>query len=444
MSAEHDPWRADTPEETRALLESIRNGPPPSPDIAHMFYAGQTHTLSGKSDAGKSLFLALVARDQINAGQGVLWIDHEQGRRRLVRRLMDFGATDEALENHLFRIHHPIGDSPAGFMDAFEGVRFAVVDAFTGALTSRNLSSNSDVDIEQVYNRFLRPLAELGAGVVTIDHLGHMDPNRPIGSGRKTGAPDVELMFKAVQQFKAGHGGRAAITIGRDRDGAIVPCEFVLGADYSWRLEFAAGDWKPTELMERISIYLEAQTEPVSKATIERDVKGTDKYKREALEALISDGYVMTEGGLRGAILCSSVTPYRKPAVHDLGTSVHLGGTSAGRGGATTSAPRLSPYKGETSSAEVEHAATDNLGGTERHTAEGHGDALELVLAADPGTTADSNDRTHYTDPRGIYEFKHTEAPNGKPAEGATEHDSLPPPDEAEHHLAEAVNWEAS
>ena len=72
------------------------------------------------------------------------------------------------------------------------------------------------------------------------DHVPHGEGDRPLGSQRKSTAPDVELIFKQAVKFKPGHGGRAKITGGRDRDAAITPCEFVLEPDYSWRLEAIA------------------------------------------------------------------------------------------------------------------------------------------------------------------------------------------------------------
>lgn len=312
-------WYAESPDTTKQRIEHIRSSPPPTPDIGGVFYPGQTHTLVGKSDAGKSLFMALIARDLINTGEDVLWIDHEQGAPRVLRRLMDFGATDEALVNHLWRIHYPLGLPPPDALEAFAGVKLGVIDAITGVLASCGFNSNADTEVELAYAAIMRPLAEQGASVVTIDHMGHLDSKRPRGSQRKTGAVDVELLFKAVKKFEPGQGGRASITIGRDRDGAIQPCEFVLASDSTWRIELQhAGGFRPTTLMQRVSEYLEAQYEPdsdqygpVSRSVIERDVKGGTDDLRDAVDKLIEEGHVEEILGPRNGRLCRLIRPFR-------------------------------------------------------------------------------------------------------------------------------------
>lgn len=360
-------WYAQTPEMIKAWLERIDNEPPPAPTICGLLYRGQTHDLHGPSDAGKSLLAAAIARNVLDNGGRVLWLDWEQGCDRVLRRMLAFGAAETALIERLHLVDHAHGVPPleaAGELGA--DVDLVVVDAFTGLLVSLKLGSISDTDIEGAYIALLRPLAALGSAVLTIDHVKNNPQERngkAIGSGRKMGAVDVSLDFEAIKPgFKPGHGGRAKIKVSRDRDGGVVPCEFILESDMSWRLEAreSGEDWKPTGIMQSVSIYLEAQTEPVSKATIERDVRGNDKYVRQAIDELIRDGHIRTTDGPRNAILCSSVTPYRQPTSV---TSVDLGATSVNRGGVTTSVTSVPPLLGEPGCAEVTPALDgDDLG----------------------------------------------------------------------------------
>jgi hypothetical protein len=313
-----DQWYAETPEQTLALLAQIRSEPAPAPDLGHgLFYRRQLHALIGESDAGKSLLMSAIVTELINAGRDVLWIDFEFQRRRNVQRMLEFGATDEALTRHLFRVNHPLGAPPAEAVEAFKGVELVVADACTGLLAASGLGSNSDVDVDNAYTAALRPFCENGAAVVLIDHVTkdrETQGRYAVGSQRKRGAADVAWGFKVIQTFKRGQGGRAKLSVYRDRDSTLQPMEFVLATDMTWRIdESEHGDsetFRPTALMEKVSRYLEAQSAPVSRTTIEQDVSGKAAFLRKAIDALIADGYVRAEHGARNSVLCVSVCAF--------------------------------------------------------------------------------------------------------------------------------------
>jgi hypothetical protein len=68
--------------------------------------------------------------------------------------------------------------------------------------------------------------------------------------------------------------------------------------------------------MEKVSRYLETQTEPVSRNNIESNVSGKALYVRDALDTLVSEGYAReTEGPRHGANisrLYTSLNTYRE------------------------------------------------------------------------------------------------------------------------------------
>jgi hypothetical protein len=315
-------WYAETAEQTMRRLERIESGPPPPPEIGRgLIYRAQTHTVYGPSDAGKSLLAAAITTDVLNAGGRVLWLDFEQGADRVLRRLLEFGADKEALIERLHRVHHAHGAPPLDAIDALgEDADLAVVDAFTGLLVALRLSSNSDTDVETAYIAVVRPLAVLGAGVLVIDHVRKDRDQRgglAIGSGRKVGAADVALNFEAVKRFRPGYGGRAKITVSRDRDGAVLPVDFVLEPDMTWRLEprqaslDEEGGFRPTGYMQLVSIYLEAQTVGVSGRNVNENVDGRSEWIRRALAVLVAEGYVTIEQASR-SVLHSSARPFRE------------------------------------------------------------------------------------------------------------------------------------
>jgi hypothetical protein len=64
--------------------------------------------------------------------------------------------------------------------------------------------------------------------------------------------------------------------------------------------------------MQRVSEFLEAQNEPVSRNTIEINVSGKAEAVRQAITALVDEGYARESDGARGARLVQFVRPYHE------------------------------------------------------------------------------------------------------------------------------------
>jgi hypothetical protein len=63
--------------------------------------------------------------------------------------------------------------------------------------------------------------------------------------------------------------------------------------------------------MERVSRYLEHQTDPVSLTAVESTVVGHAKYVRVALDSLVLEQFVTERKGPRSARLFTSIRPFR-------------------------------------------------------------------------------------------------------------------------------------
>ena len=150
-----------------------------------------------------------------------------------------------------------------------------------------------------------------------------------IGSERKVGSTNVHLGFEVVEPVRRGANGLYRVMVHKDRLGYLhrpKAAEFVLVSDpdtYAITASFvletsdqAEGEhtWQPTYLMEQVSLFLEDQTEPVSRTRIAESLHGRATYIRRAIDALVRDGYATETSGRGGARLVASANPYRDGA----------------------------------------------------------------------------------------------------------------------------------
>jgi len=206
-----------------------------------------------------------------------------------------------------------------------------VMDSFTGALSLHGCDPDSGVDVERFYQTVARPIQDAGAAFLTLDHLTKARGTRgmfSIGSERKIAGADVHLGLDVVRPFGRGRSGLAKITTHKDRPGHLArpkAAELELTSDadtglVSWEIRPCSdtdtaepGSFRPTELMERVSLYVGAQAaEPPSRNAVEENVNGKRTYVRLAIDTLVGEGYLEEEAGPRKARLLVFNRPYRQ------------------------------------------------------------------------------------------------------------------------------------
>jgi AAA domain-containing protein len=289
--------------------------PPAPPDVGGLFYCGRRHVVSGQDDAGKSWLLLAIAADELRAGRGVVWIDTDyMGPSMALERLRDLGIEDEQIRDLFAYLQPAEALSDAARDDVVTlirnlGVQLVAIDAFNAALSLHGYSPQSTEEVEAFFGRVVAPFQREGAAVVLPDHVVKNKENRgryAYGSERKSTGVDLHLGLTPLEPFGRGQRGRSKLTVHRDRVGFLEkpsPGLFVLDSDpdtgrCSWRIEpdhgvSDEGTWRPTGLMEKVSRYLELAGEPRSRNQIEQGVRGKTDYKRQAIDALIEDGFAV-------------------------------------------------------------------------------------------------------------------------------------------------------
>lgn len=292
-------------------------------------YPGKRHVFSGPQESAKTLAAYAIALEVIRAGQRVVVIDFEMGRWDARDRFKELGADDAEL-GQLFYVEPEEKATHAriAVLVALEP-GLVIIDAAAGAYDLQELDDNKRQDVERFTSIYVRDFWRAEIATIVLDHVIKNKEGRgsyAIGSERKVGGADVHLGFEAIVPVKRGSSGIYKITTHKDRGGWLERgrlADLHLKSDpdthrISWSLEQAEhvpdGEaWRPTHLMEAVSVYLEACPEPVSRKTIEENVTGKRDYIRKAIDALISDDSATETVGARGARLVSSSGSYRAP-----------------------------------------------------------------------------------------------------------------------------------
>jgi hypothetical protein len=300
--------------------------------MSGLLYPGSRHSISAEPEAGKGLLSVALALPELRKPGVVVWIDLESDPHFIRERFRCFGATDDDLKLLVYiNPSEPVGTP--GVADRISRIvwdtlpALVVFDAFAGILDLHQLDPWKPGDVEKAYRTVIEPWRESGAATLVHDHVVKRKGDRgrfATGSERKLGAVDVHFGLDVVKPFGRGRAGRAKIVVHKDRHGFLPrPAfgDFVLASDAdglvtAWAIEPAAGGkgWRPTVLMQRVSEYLERQTDPVPRTHVASGVQGKTEYVLEAVDFLIDDGFAAEQKGAHGARLVSTLKPYRDPS----------------------------------------------------------------------------------------------------------------------------------
>jgi hypothetical protein len=303
--------------------------PPRPPDLIGLLYLGLNHLVFGETESAKSWLAAAAAAAELEAGQGVLWIDGDDvGRGVMLERLRALGTTDEAI-GRLFAYvapeEHLTEERRADLLERMraDSCRLVVFDGFNPLLQLHRLNPNEGTEVETFY-RHIDPFRKTEAASVLTDNVVKNREARgrwAIGSERKKSKADVHLGMHALELFGRGRTGRARIDVHKDRPGHLqrpTPGIFVLQSDgdaCTWRIDpdqshTPEGEFRPTHLMEKVSRHLERHVEPLSRNQIEQAKLGKAGYVRVAMDCLIAEGYAVEIAGSRGAKLVQLRRPF--------------------------------------------------------------------------------------------------------------------------------------
>jgi hypothetical protein len=312
----------------------------------HLLYPGSTNSIFGESESGKSLLAIVAAREVIERGGRVLWLDYEDTRRRFTSRLdsmsvprelwssIDYVNPVEALWSK--RTNASTG-AHADFVELLARGRyeFAVVDTMTGAMSVEGLDPNIGTEVEAIQRELMgRIVKDTGAAVLVLDHVTKSSDGRgryAIGSERKlSGITGAAYAIEVTKPWSRALGGApihgtALLKITKDRPGyvrgegstlsTVASIEVTADPDGGLRLRVVdPRDTVPCPPLDLVTKIVEAlrRFPGMSKSALEAEVDVKAATVRVARDWLIDQGAIVVESRGNGNYLTLNETRLRE------------------------------------------------------------------------------------------------------------------------------------
>lgn len=308
-------------------------------DGHRLFYSGRVNGLLGESESGKTWVALHAVAQSLAIDEHALYLDFEDSAKGIDGRLRLLGVTEDQLE----RLHYANPDEALGLaqhVDLTEALDtspygLVILDGVNAAMTVLGLdvdSSNKDATV--FTQRLLRPLANTGAAVVTIDHVPKNKDQRGKGGigaqAKRAMTRGCALAVEVVRPFGPGMHGELKLTVDKDTPGKVrgvsasAKYAGIVHLDSSstgvvmkveapdLRSPDERGPFRPTHLMEKVSRWLETIPSGASQTTVENGVGGNRDNVRHALNVLVNEGHVVRSEGARKAVIHTLINPFRE------------------------------------------------------------------------------------------------------------------------------------
>jgi len=330
-----------------SILDGIERGeivgPQPSlmlrSDGIALLYPGEVHSLAGEPESGKGWLSLATALEVIRGGGQVLYLDFEDGPASIVARLLALGATfAQVIERFVYvRPMDPFA-APAFYelvRDLKPAPALAVIDGLSEAYALLGLDVNSNTDAATFLSTIPRPLAAGGAAVLEIDHVVKAKEGRgrfSIGAQHKLAGVAAAYSTDIVTSPSRTSDGLIRLRVEKDRHGhvrghahgGVIALARIKPHDNGTRITVTLdppdstdddsldGEFRPTQLMERVSRYVE-ENPGAGLNQIRDNVRGKAAWVDTARSILIREDYIRVKPSGQKQ-LHHHVKPYRVPA----------------------------------------------------------------------------------------------------------------------------------
>jgi hypothetical protein len=333
-------WR---PRDLQDVLDGTYKAPQPTigrrDDGVPLFYAGRMHSVVGESEGGKTWFALLSVAHELAAGNGVVFIDFEDDAPGVVGRLLALGASVKDISDRFayIRPEEPltVGINRLEIGQALNDLRptFVPIDGVTEGMAMHGLELKDNTDVAKFGRMLLRPIAEMGAAVTTLDHVVKDKEGRgryAIGGVHKlNGLNGAMYVLENRSPFGVGVTGKSTVRIAKDRPGQLRRHALPHQSGLHWFADFALkshdptfteaflyppvereGPFRPTDVMKKISVALAGAPEPLNVRGIEARVGGKKDMIATGLAFLVDEGFIEVNPGANRSKLHTLLKPF--------------------------------------------------------------------------------------------------------------------------------------
>ena len=316
--------------------------PPPTicrrTDGTALFYPGKVNGIFGDPEAAKTWLAQVAAVEALHAGGTFAMIDVDHnGPDHTAARLLLLGARlEHVADPDRFRYYEP--DDPDELRAAVNDIcawapTVVCIDSLGELFPMLGVNTNDGDEMTTAMRLVCTRPAQAGSCVITIDHLPKGADARATGYAigsiaKKRMIRGAYLRAEARQQPAPGKVGRITLRIEKDTAGELRKTSgggyagtftlnstqphvttWTIGADETPKND--DGTFRPTGLMERVSRFVE-DNDQCSFRNIKDAVTAKDKWLRDAITVLVTEGFVARVDGPRGSKLHHSIALYRE------------------------------------------------------------------------------------------------------------------------------------
>ncbi|MFD3929562.1 DNA primase [Streptomyces sp. NPDC058614] len=304
--------RTWAPQDLASVLDGSYQPPQPTvgrrDDHVGLFYPGRMNSVASESEAGKTWLALIASLQEINDGNHVLYLDFEDDAGGVVGRLLCLGANPADI---LERFHYIRPENSPSSIDLIDlasvlehNPTLAIVDGVTEGMSLFGLELKDNTDVAKFGRTLLRPMANSGAAVVTLDHVVKSSENRgrySIGGVHKlNGLNGVMYMLENRRPFGVGVTGKSTIRVAKDRPGQIRKNGLPHSSGMHWYADLVV----KSESAEFAEAHLYApMVRDEEDREADEDQKRINGIKRKVLDALGKAGVPLTGKGIEDRVV---------------------------------------------------------------------------------------------------------------------------------------------
>lgn len=188
-----------------------------------LLYEATTNYIFGTRSVGKSWICLALAKEAMENGMDVVFIDPESSAKRILWRLKYIGVAPDVGAKHfkyLATIDHMKVREAHAFV-ASSRRALVIYDGLANAIASAGKEENSNAAL-MILQQQIKPFADAGASVLVVDHTGKDESKGARGhSSKEAFFKGAVYHVKTIKAFTKGESGSLKLEMSKDNEGGV-------------------------------------------------------------------------------------------------------------------------------------------------------------------------------------------------------------------------------